>query len=205
MTHRDRILAFLAERPSLWFDDDELARALQIRPRQAVNQICRKLHAAGQIRREQRDGKLRNSAAGAGLPAGAVAASLQSREEGPSMTPAGFEALAARVLSQHFGVSLAPGSVRNVPKRFDLVSPGGEVVGDAKFYTLVRGENLPPAKFSVIAEHLWLLEKTGARTKFLVFGNDRRVPEQWLRRYGHLAGDVAFFFLTPAGELERLT
>jgi hypothetical protein len=28
------------------------------------------------------------------------------------------------------------------------VSEDGEIVGDAKFYTLVEGERLPPAKFS---------------------------------------------------------
>ena len=30
--------------------------------------------------------------------------------------------------------------------------------------------------------------------KFLVFGNDRRVPEEWLKRYGKLVKDVNFFF-----------
>jgi hypothetical protein len=36
---------------------------------------------------------------------------------------------------------------------------------------------LPAAKFSIVAEHIWLLEKSGASTKFLVFGNQREVPE----------------------------
>lgn len=38
------------------------------------------------------------------------------------------------------------------------------------------------------------MEKADSGIKFLVFGNDRRVPEEWLARYGHLAGDVQFFF-----------
>jgi hypothetical protein len=63
---------------------------------------------------------------------------------------------------------------------------------------------VPPAKFSAIAEHVWLLEKTGAATAFLVFGNDRRVPEQWLERYGHLVVGVQFYFLSDEGELEEL-
>jgi hypothetical protein len=50
-------------------------------------------------------------------------------------------------------------------------------VGDAKYYTLVGGKRLLPAKFSVIAEHVWLLEKTEALGTSLVFGNERRVPE----------------------------
>ena len=85
-----------------------------------------------------------------------------------------------------------------------MVSPDGSIVGDAKYFTLVRGQRLPPAKFSVIAEHVWLLERTGAPTTFLVFGNDRQVPELWLRRYGDLASGIAFYFLTDDGELEQL-
>ena len=91
-----------------------------------------------------------------------------------------------------------------VRKQFDFVSPDRQVVGDAKYYTRVGGIGLPPAKFSIIAEHVWLLEKTRARTKFLVFGNDRKVPTLWLGRYGNLAIGVAFYFLSDEGLLELL-
>lgn len=86
-----------------------------------------------------------------------------------------------------------------------MVSTGGDLVGDAKYFTLVHGRRLPPAKFSIIAEHVWLLEKTGASTTFLVFGNDWRVPELWLERYGSLVSDVGFYFLADdGGALEEL-
>jgi hypothetical protein len=104
-----------------------------------------------------------------------------------------------------FGVRLAQGRIPGVPKLFDCVSEDGEIVGDAKYYTLVEGERPPPAKFSIIAEHVWLLEKTAARRKFLAFGNDRRVPEQRLRRYGHLAESVEFFFIDHVGAVSRIT
>jgi len=91
------------------------------------------------------------------------------------------------------------------PKRFDMVSPVGDIVGDAKYFTLVCGHRLPPAKFSVIAEHVWLLGKTGAATAFLVFGNDRQVPLLWLKRYGVLVSRVDFYFLTDDSILELLT
>jgi hypothetical protein len=126
-------------------------------------------------------------------------------QAGQGLTADAFEKLAQQRMSEHFGVSLAPGTVPGVPKRFDLVSPDKAIVGDAKYFTLVRGQRLPPAKFSVIAEHVWLLEKTGAATRFLVFGNDRQVPELWLARYGKLAFEVAFYFLTDEGELGPLT
>lgn len=121
-----------------------------------------------------------------------------------TLTAAGFEEMARVKLGQRYGTSLAPGSLANVPKRFDFVSPDQSIVGDAKYYTLVGGVGLPPAKFSIIAEHVWLLERTGAPVQFLVFGNDRKVPVQWLKRYGHLAPAVAFYFLTDSEDLETL-
>lgn len=116
-----------------------------------------------------------------------------------------FETLAGRVLSEHYGVRLAPGTVGDVHKRFDFVSHDQQIVGDAKYYTRVRGTGLPPAKFATIAEHVWLLEKTGAQNTFLVFGNDREVPLLWLKRYGNLVGDVIFYLLTDDGRLEILS
>jgi hypothetical protein len=125
-----------------------------------------------------------------------------SREEKSSMR---FENLARKILSKHFGIPLTKGKVSNVPKEFDMVSSDGHVVGDAKYLTMVRGERMPPAKFSMIAEHVWLLEKIPAINKFLVFGNDRRVPQEWLKKYGHLVKNVVFFFLDEHTQrLEKL-
>ena len=64
-----------------------------------------------------------------------------------------FELIAAKVMSEHFGVRLGPGKVAGTPKTFDLVSSDGSIVGDAKYYTMVRGVSPPPAKRSVIAEY----------------------------------------------------
>ncbi len=91
-----------------------------------------------------------------------------------------------------------------MPKTFDLVSADGSVAGDAKYFDMVGGERRPSAKFSVIAEHVWLLEKTNARCKFVVFGNNRLVPVTWLKTYGQLASQVSFLFLSAAGELDVL-
>jgi hypothetical protein len=122
----------------------------------------------------------------------------------PKLNAAQFEDLARQVLSQRFGAPLRPRQVAGVPKLFDLVSPDGNIIGDAKYYTMVNGQHLPPAKFSIIAEHVWLLEKTQAYHKVLVFGNDIEVPKRWLARYGHLRGDVAFYFLTDEGKIIEL-
>lgn len=121
-----------------------------------------------------------------------------------ALSPAEFEHLAEQVMSRHFGQPLQHGTPPGIPKEFDLVSADGSIVGDAKHYKLVRGKNLPPAKFSTIAEHVWLLEKTKASHRFLVFGNQREVPIKWLQRYGHLLENIEFYFVTNDGCLERL-
>ena len=120
------------------------------------------------------------------------------------LTPLEFEVLAREVLSEHFQTRLSAGQVAGVPKTFDLVSEDCRIIGDAKYFTLVRGERLPPAKFSVIAEYVWLLERTDASYLFLVFGNDRRVPALWLEKYGRLLRNFKFFFLSDEGQLEVL-
>jgi len=116
-----------------------------------------------------------------------------------------FEDLAREVMSNFFGVPLHKGRKECWPKEFDMVSPDYKIVGDAKYYSMVRGEKIPPAKFSIIAEHVWMLEKIDADIKFLVFGNDKRVPVEWLKRYGHLVEDVVFYFIHEDGTVEELS
>lgn len=115
-----------------------------------------------------------------------------------------FEQLARWVMSDAYGVSLAPRRPAGVDKLFDMTSTDLLHVGDAKYFTMVRGQQLPPAKLSVISEYVWLLEKTEAKYKFLVFGNDRRVPECWIKKYGRLASGITFYFLSDDGHLEIL-
>jgi hypothetical protein len=40
--------------------------------------------------------------------------------------------------------------------------------------------------------------------RFLVFGNQREVPELWLKKYHTLVDDVGFYFLDEGGRLEQL-
>ncbi len=115
-----------------------------------------------------------------------------------------FQKLARDRMSEHFGTPLNELTPVGIPKRFDLVSEDGQIVGDAKYLTLVRGKNIPPAKFMEIAGHVWLLENTPASRRFLVFGNQREVPEWWLKKYGAIIKTVEFYFLSNQGELEKL-
>lgn len=115
-----------------------------------------------------------------------------------------FEGFARRIMSQYFGVSFTAKNPKGVPKKFDMVSANDDIVGDAKFLTLVHSKDLPPAKFMEIAGRVWLLEKVVAKRRFLVFGNQHRVPEWWLEKYGDLVTDVEFYFIDNKGNVEKL-
>ena len=115
-----------------------------------------------------------------------------------------FEGLAREHVGAHLGVRLTAQRLPEYPKCFDLVSADGIYVGDAKYLTLVRGVKLPRAKFMEIAGHVWLLERTPAQRRFLVFANQRRVAEWWLEKYGQLVETVEFYFLSDDGVLEHL-
>ena len=182
----------------------EIRVATGIQPHQQVYMITSELVRRGKIRRRKTG---REWVFYVGETTEEVLSSPGKAHPGtttPSLSAAQFEELARRVFSKYFGVTLNEGQVPGVPKLFDFVSLDGSIVGDAKYFTLVGGHRLPPAKFSVIAEHVWLLEKTGAKTKFLVFGNDREVPVRWLARFGHLCGEVKIYFLSDDGRLENL-
>jgi hypothetical protein len=115
-----------------------------------------------------------------------------------------FEQYAKRYMSVYIGVHFTAAKVGNIPKVFDMVWANGRIVGDAKYLAMVRGSRIPPAKFMEIAGHVWLLNAVKANRTFLVFGNDRRVPELWLEKYARLVKGVEFYFLGSAGELSRL-
>ena len=115
-----------------------------------------------------------------------------------------FQEVARKALTSHFGIELRPRQIPYIPKLFDYVSADHQIIGDAKYYSMVKGHRIPPAKFSTIAEHVWLLEKTEGKRKFLIFGNDQRVPEGWLTRYGNLVSEVEFYFLDKEGHLTRI-
>lgn len=208
-TNKERILDYLWSISPDHATNGQIREKTGISSHQQVYMLTRELMGARLIRGEQRGREWVFWADESLATQLASLEQVQMREvlaqAEAQLSPRAFENLARSVMGDHFGVPLKPGQVSGVPKEFDLVSPDGSIVGDAKCFTLVRGQRLPPAKFTVIAEHVWLLEKTGAPTTFLVFGNDRQLPSLWLERYGHMVGDVAFYFLTDEGELELLT
>lgn len=207
-TNRERILDYLWSISPDYATNAQIREATDISSHQQVYLLTQELMGARLIRGERHGREWvfwadESPAVQLASPGQAPIREILAQAE-KQLSPRAFEDLARSVMSVHFGIPLVSGQVPGVPKEFDLVSPDGSIVGDAKYFTLVRGQRLPPAKFAVIAEHVWLLEKTGAPTTFLVFGNDRQVPLLWLERYGPLVPDVAFYFLSDDGELETL-
>jgi hypothetical protein len=106
-----------------------------------------------------------------------------------------FEHHAARFLGDLWGVRLCERPVTlpgGVVKKFDLVSEDADIVGDAKFY---KNISVPAAKWSTIAEYVWLLQHVDASRRFMVFGLDKKVATRWLSRFRPLAVGVDFYFL----------
>lgn len=211
MNNQDRVLHYIKCNYPRKLTNSDIVIGTGIQPHQQVFQLTQKLLNVAQIQGIQIGNKWRFWAAHCKEPKDPNSNCLQTKVEPASIadrssvvTPAQFEKIAAVAMGCHFGVTLDKGKIPGVNKTFDLVSPDHKFVGDAKYFTMVRGKKLPPAKFSVIAEYVWLLEHTDALIKFLVFGNDRRVPEQWLKRYGSHVLGVQFFFLDGYGTLQSL-
>jgi hypothetical protein len=207
-THRERILDYLWSISPDYATNSQIREATGIGSHQQVYLLTQELMYSHLIRGEQRGREWtfwadESPVVQLASPGWASRRDLVTEVQ-ERLTPRAFEDLARTVMSKHFGVPLVPGQVPGVHKEWDMVSADGDIVGDAKYFTLVHGQRLPPAKFSVIAEHVWLLEKTGAPLTFLVFGNDRQVPEFWLQRYGSLVSGVSFYFLADDGTLEVL-
>ena len=55
-----------------------------------------------------------------------------------------------------------------------------------------------------ITGHVWLLERVNAKTHFLVFGNQKEVPNLWLEKYGKYKQNVTFYFISKDGTLEKI-
>lgn len=197
MTNEDRVRDYLRAISPRDATISEIVAHTAIKPRQQVFQLTQKLYKSGKIK-GSKDGDWKFW----------IGKNPTIKLDEPTPTSiirsAAFEEQARRVMSKYFGVPLSLGKVPGVAKGFDLVSADKQIVGDAKFYTMVNGSGLPPAKFATIAEYVWLLEKIAAKHRFIVFGNDRQVPEEWLKRYGKLVSGIDFYYIHPSDAIERL-
>jgi hypothetical protein len=90
------------------------------------------------------------------------------------------------------------------PKEFDFVSEDGTIIADIAQISMVSGEKLMLAKFSMVSEMVWLLEKVPAERRILIFtGDTEELPQNWLSRLGALT-TVEFFFIDEFGKMKQL-
>ena len=204
-TNKERVLECIWAASPGGATNGQIQHETGITSHQQVYLLTRELAGPGWIRREQHG---REWVFWADESVGAQLSSPGATRPGESFGgPRASEAFAERAraaMSAYLGVPLAPHVIRGVPWTFDLVSPDQSMIGCALYYAPVQGQHLPPAKFSLIAERVWLLESAGARDRFLVFGYDRDVPLLWLKRYGHLASDIGVYYLDDDGEVQEL-
>lgn len=208
-TNKERILDYLWSIVPDEASNSQIQKATGISSHQQVYMLTRELMGVGWIRGTQREREwafcANESVYAQFISPGQPSPQLRHSSTGRDHALWGFCDQVWTVMSDHLGVTLESRGVPGVPWRFDLVSPDMDIVGDTLYFAPVQGQRLPLAKYAVISERVWLLERTGATVKFLVFGNDRYVPVLWLDRYGHLVSDVVFYFLSDEDVLERLT
>ena len=109
-------------------------------------------------------------------------------------TPNTFSLFAQVNMSAYYNKELTSRKKEEWPKYFDLVSSDFQIVGDSKFISPGKKTYIQSSKLSAITEQVWLLEKIGAKIKFLVFAEEQ-VPRGWLNKYGMYNDQVQFFVL----------
>lgn len=206
-TLAERIVEHLV-RNGASLDDGELAEALGVR-RPVIAETCRQLEEAGLVVRNMAGGTRPVSVparvAVAATPAAATPADPLAPDPVPVDARATFPAHARRVLSARWGTTLQrraavlPGGEARL---FELVSGNGRIVGDA-VWLADRGGTVE-AKSAAIAEAVLIVGHVlGTVRRFLVFGQDGEVLNQWLGRYRLLLDGVEVWFL-DGDRLERL-
>jgi len=191
-------------------DDDQLSRQSGIRPRQTVNQICRRLEATGQLRRTTgSDGKIINTlldgAAEFALPRAEPAKAAPSAEANNfqrigsiSNAHAGrefedaacaFFAKTGIVLTRNFGVEL--GHVKKRMHRFDLGSEEPPILVECKSYTWTSGGNSPSAKIRSMNEVMLFFTLAPAHYRKILFllkhlRGEVTLAANYIKNYAHV-------------------
>jgi len=142
-THRERILDYLWSISPDWATNSQIREATGINSHQQVYLLTQELMHSRLIRGEQRGREWifradESLAIQLASPGRASYGELSSHAE-KELSPLAFEDLARAVMGRHFGVPLRPGQVPGVPKEWDMVSPDGDILGDASTLPLSRG------------------------------------------------------------------
>ena len=121
----------------------------------------------------------------------------------PQYTAEGLAEHARVALRNAYGLPFSAAAPAPLRAPLALVSGDGRIVGDALYGVRHHRGRVAPARLAAITERVWLLERTPAEARLLVFLATDPAPREWLRRYGHVDRGVRFLVLGPRG-LEEL-
>jgi hypothetical protein len=205
LNNETRVLDFVGGAGSNGVSDSDIVAATGIKQQKQVMQITRKLLDSGKISGKWQKGQWQFAASTFQRSPNSTSALENAAtllDDIP--VPRKFLKCAVETMSQLYDAPLRALSVPPVGRYFDLVSADKKICGEVNYFALVRGLGSPIAKLALIGEQLWLLERTTAKKKFLLFGNDPKMPALWLQRFGHIERSVDFFFLSDSGVLEKI-
>lgn len=80
-------------------------------------------------------------------------------------------------------------------KKFDFVDLKNGIAGDCKHYSFTKTGKRPSAKFSVLNEYVWLLQKLSPHwKKFIVIGDDESLVRKYVNEYAPWLENVTIYF-----------
>jgi len=80
-------------------------------------------------------------------------------------------------------------------KKFDFVDLQNNIVGDCKYYSFTKTGKRPSAKFSILNEYIWLLQKLPETWKrFIVIGKDELLVRKYVHEYLPWLDGVTIYF-----------
>jgi len=109
-----------------------------------------------------------------------------------------FEDNVRKILENHYKTSFPADTFVNIngkKKRFDFVDFKNNIVGDSKYYSFTKAGNRPSAKFSILNEYIWLLQKLPNEwVRFIVIGTDETLARKYVNEYLPWLENVTIYF-----------
>lgn len=109
-----------------------------------------------------------------------------------------FEDNIRRLVEKLYQTSFPEGGLVRIngkAKKFDFVDVKNSIAGDCKHYSFTKTGKRPSAKFSVLNEYVWLLQKLAPHwKKFIVIGNDESLVRKYVQEYSPWLEDVTIYF-----------
>jgi glutathione peroxidase-family protein len=88
-------------------------------------------------------------------------------------------------------------------KKFDFVNLENNIVGDAKYYSFTKTGKRPSAKFSILNEYIWLLQKLPSNwKKFIVIGKDETLVKKYVNEYLPWLEGITIYYSDGENELK---